>query len=55
MLNTAYVVARYNPNYEIRQDQVMALLDWVNSILTQTEQSFEERLKTFENLIKSNI
>lgn len=53
LLNTAYVSARYSPNYEISQDQVMLLLDRVNAILAQTEQSFEERLKTFENLILS--
>ncbi|SEP41605.1 HEPN domain-containing protein [Niastella yeongjuensis] len=51
LLNTAYVSARYSPQYEISQDQVMLLLDRVNAILAQTEQSFEERLKTFENLI----
>ncbi|WP_216823582.1 HEPN domain-containing protein, partial [Niastella vici] len=53
LLNTAYVSARYSPQYEISQDQVMMLLDRVNAILAQTEQSFEERLKTFENLILS--
>jgi HEPN domain-containing protein len=53
LLNAAYVAARYNPNYDISQDQVMLLLDRVNSILTQTEQVFEERLKTFETLILS--
>ena len=51
LLNSAYVSARYGPNYEINQEQVMLLLDRVNSLLTQTEQSFEERLKKFENLI----
>jgi hypothetical protein len=51
LLNTAYVSARYGPNYEINQEQVMLLLDRVNSLLTQTEQSFEERLKKFEGLI----
>lgn len=53
LLNTAYVSARYSSIYEIGQDQVMLLLDRVNTILAQTEQSFEERLKTFENLILS--
>jgi len=53
LLNTAYVAARYNPSYEISQEQVMLLLERVYSILTQTEQSFEERLKMFENLILS--
>lgn len=51
LLNTAYVAARYSPSYEINNEQVMLLLDRVNSIISQTEQSFEERLKTFENLI----
>lgn len=53
LLNTAYVDARYDPNYEISQENVMLLLDRVNSILTQTEQFFENRLKMFENLILS--
>jgi HEPN domain-containing protein len=51
LLNSAYVSARYGPYYEISQEQVMLLLDRVNSLLTQTEQSFEERLKKFEGLI----
>jgi HEPN domain-containing protein len=53
ILNNAYVLARYGPNYEINQEQVMLLLDRVNSLLTQTEQSFEGRLKFFETLILS--
>lgn len=53
LLNTAYVYTRYSPNYEIGLEQVSLLLDRVNSILTQTEQSFEERLKVFETLILS--
>lgn len=51
LLNTAYVSARYSPNYEINQQQIMLLLDRVNSILTQTELAFEKRLKTLERLI----
>ena len=51
LLNNAYVSARYSPNYEIIQEQVMLLLDRVNTLLEQTEQSFEERLKKFGNLI----
>jgi HEPN domain-containing protein len=51
LLNTAYVYTRYSPNYEIDLEQVSLLLDRVNTILTQTEQSFEERLKVFETLI----
>jgi HEPN domain-containing protein len=51
LLNSAYVSARYGPNYEINQEQVMLLLDRVNSLLTQTEQSFKERLEKFESLI----
>lgn len=53
LLNAAYVDARYSFNYEISQEQVMLLLDRVNSILTLTEQSFENRLNTFEDLILS--
>ncbi|AEW00265.1 hypothetical protein A4D02_23330 [Niastella koreensis] len=53
LLNAAYVDARYSQNYEINQEQVMLLLDRVNTLLTLTEQSFEERLKTFEILIMS--
>jgi HEPN domain-containing protein len=53
LLNVAYVSARYSPKYEISRDQIILLLDRVNAILAQTEQSFEERLKTFENLILS--
>ena len=51
LLNTAYVSARYSSQYEIGQDQAMLLLDRVNAILAQTEQSFEDRLKAFESLI----
>lgn len=54
LLNAAYVDARYSPNYEISQEQTILLLDRVNTLLAQTEQSFEERLKTFENLILSD-
>lgn len=54
LLNAAYVDARYSLNYEISQEQVMLLLDRVNTLLEQTEQSFEKRLKTFENLILSD-
>ncbi|OQP52902.1 hypothetical protein A4R26_28125 [Niastella populi] len=50
LLNAAYVDARYSPNYEISQEQVMLLLDRVNSLLTQTEQSFEGSLKKSESL-----
>lgn len=53
LLNAAYVDARYRTNYGISQERVMLLLDRVNSILIQTEQSFEKRLKTFESLILS--
>jgi hypothetical protein len=53
LLNTAYVAARYNPNYEISQEQVMLLLDRVNTLLAHTEQSFEKRLKTLESLFLS--
>ncbi|OQP44153.1 hypothetical protein A4H97_33665 [Niastella yeongjuensis] len=53
LLNAAYVDARYSPNYEISQEQVMLLLDRVNTLLAQIEQSFEERLKTSENIILS--
>lgn len=53
LLNTAYVAARYSPNFEISQAQVMSLLDRVNTFLVQTERSFEDRLKTFESLILS--
>jgi HEPN domain-containing protein len=55
LLNAAYVDARYSTNYEISQEQVMVLLDRVSSILTQTEQAFEERLKAFEDSIFSNL
>jgi HEPN domain-containing protein len=53
LLNSAYVAARYSPSFEISQAQVMSLLDRVNTFLIQTEQSFEDRLKTFERLILS--
>jgi HEPN domain-containing protein len=53
LLNTAYVAARYSPNYEISQEQVMLLLDKVNTLLEQTEQGFEKRLNMFETLILS--
>jgi HEPN domain-containing protein len=53
LLNAAYVDARYSSTYEISQEQVMLLLDRVNTLLTQIEQSFEKRLKMFENLILS--
>jgi HEPN domain-containing protein len=51
LLNAAYVDARYSPSYQISQEQLMLLLDRVNSLLTQTEQSFEKRLKTYEGLV----
>jgi uncharacterized protein len=51
LLNAAYVDARYSQNYEIKQEQLMLLLDRVNTLLAQTEQSFEERLQKFESLI----
>jgi HEPN domain-containing protein len=53
LLNNAYVSARYSSDYEISQGQIMLLLDRVNSIISQTEQSFEERLKALESLILS--
>jgi len=53
LLNTAYVSARYGPDYEISQEQVMLLLDRVNSVISQIEQSFEERLKALESLFLS--
>ncbi|OQP58696.1 hypothetical protein A3860_39495, partial [Niastella vici] len=53
LLNAAYVDARYRPDYEISQEQVMVLLDRVDTLLAQIKQSFEERLKTFEILILS--
>jgi HEPN domain-containing protein len=54
LLNAAYVDARYSPNYEISQEQVMDLLERINNLLSHTEQSFEERLKMLENLILSH-
>ena len=53
LLNIAYVAARYSPTYEISQGRVVLLLDRVNTLLKLIEQSFEKRLKTFENLILS--
>jgi len=53
LLNTAYVSARYGPDYEISQEHVMLLLDRVNSVISQTEQSFEERLKALESMFLS--
>lgn len=54
LLNAAYIDARYSPNYEISQEQVMDLLERINNLLSYTEQSFEERLKMLENLILSH-